>query len=165
VPKLNVIVASTRPGRVGIKIGSWFADYARQHGKFDVELVDLKEVNLPMMDEPNHPVKRQYQHDHTKAWSASVNAADAFILVTPEYNYGLPPALVNALDYLFVEWNYKPAAFVSYGGASGGMRSVQMTKQILTTLKIMPSDTLNDAAAKMLDELLKWSNALQTLRA
>jgi NAD(P)H-dependent FMN reductase len=184
--KLHVIVASTRPGRAGLPIAQWFLERAKTHGKFEVELVDLKEVALPMLDEPRHPRLGQYEHAHTKAWSARVKSADAFVLVTPEYNYGTPPALVNALDYLFVEWAYKPAAFVSYGGVSGGTRSVQMTKQLLTTLKIMPlpeavsipffsthmtpegrfegTEGMEKAAQGMLDELLRWAEALKPMR-
>ena len=81
----------------------------------------------------NHPRLRQYEHDHTKAWSDSVDAADAFVFVTPEYNYFAPPALMNAIDYVLHEWACKPAGIVSYGGASGGMRSAQMLKLLLTS--------------------------------
>ena len=187
MPTLHAIICSTRPGRGGPKVADWFIERARAHGKFDVTRVDLAEVNLPMLDEPNHPMRRQYTKEHTKAWSAQVNAADAFVFVTPEYNYGPPPALVNALNYLYHEWSYKPAGFVSYGGVSGGLRSVQMTKQIVTTLKMMaipegvtlplysksvtpegkfePGATPDDSVVKMLDELAKWSAALRTLRA
>ena len=130
--KLQVIFASTREGRQGFPIAEWVVERARAHGKFEPELVDLREVNLPLFDEPQHPRLRQYQHAHTKAWSAIVAAADAFVFVTPEYNYGMPPALLNAIDYLSAEWAYKPAAIVSYGGVSGGTRSAQMTKLMLT---------------------------------
>jgi NAD(P)H-dependent FMN reductase len=186
MPKLNVIVVSTRPQRAGLSIGNWFLERARSHGKFEVELVDLKEVNLPFLDEPKHPRFGQYQHAHTRAWSASVKAADAFVFVTPEYNYCVPATLVNALDFLYTEWNYKAAGFVSYGGASGGMRSVQMAKMLLTTLKMVPipeavtvpffskmidasgafsgSEELEKAGVAMLDELLKWSSVLSALR-
>ena len=94
---------------------------AQAHRVFDVQMIDLKQVNLPLLDEPNHPRLQKYEHDHTKAWSADQNS-DAFVFVTPEYNYGPSPALLNALDYLYNEWNYKAAAFVSYGGSSGGLR-------------------------------------------
>lgn len=187
MPRLHVIICSTRPTRKGPAVANWFFELAKKHGKFDVELVDLKEVNLPVFDEPEHPRFGKYVHEHTKRWSAKVSEADAFAFVTPEYNYGSPPSLVNALNYLFKEWHYKPAAFVSYGGLSGGTRSVQMTKSILTTLKVMPlPDALNfpffakelDEAtgvfkppekyegnvAPVLDELLRWTNALKTLR-
>lgn len=186
-PRLHVVLSSTRPGRVGETIARWFHGLAVEHGKFDPELVDLAEFNLPVYDEPRHPVLQQYEHDHTKRWSASVAAADAFVFVTPEYNYGPTPALLNALDYVYKEWNYKPAAFVSYGGISGGIRAVQVTKQTLTTLKMVPlveavviqmaaqqldgnkqfkpGDVHISSANAMLDELLRWAEALKPLRA
>lgn len=182
---LQIVLASTREGRAGAPVAEWFTERARAHAGFAVELVDLKQVNLPLLDEPNLPNKQQYQHAHTKAWSAIVSRADAFAFVVPEYNGGVPPSLLNALDYLFVEWNYKPATFVSYGGMFGGGRSVQMVKPVMTTLKMMPiPDSLSfpyfsklitdgtfapDATAattagKVLDELLRWATALKTLR-
>jgi NAD(P)H-dependent FMN reductase len=183
--KLNVIIASTRPGRAGEPIGKWFFERAQRHGKFECRLVDLKEVNLPLIDEPQHPSKRQYQHAHTKEWSQITDPADAFVFVTPEYNFSLCPALANALDYLFHEWCYKPAGFVSYGGAAGGTRSVAMIKQLATSLKMMPipegvmipfftkslkdgvfdcGDVQDEAIARMLDELLRWATALKPMR-
>jgi NAD(P)H-dependent FMN reductase len=186
-PKLNVIICSTRPGRVGKSVAEWFAGAAKQHAGFEAELVDLADMNLPIYDEPKHPRLQQYEHEHTKRWSASVNAAEAFVFVTPEYNFGPPPSLVNAVNYLYLEWNYKPAAFVSYGGISGGMRAVQTEKLMLTTLKMVPiletvlipmvaqhidkatgafaaTDVHRDSAAVMLGELLRWTNALKPLR-
>jgi NAD(P)H-dependent FMN reductase len=129
MPKLHVILASTRPGRAGEPIADWFVERAAAHGAFDVELVDLAEVALPFMDEPNHPRLRRYTHEHTKAWSARVDSADAFVFVTPEYNYGLTAPLKNAIDYLHFEWQHKPVGFVSYGGVAAGTRAVQMLKQ------------------------------------
>src|SRR6478735_6911773 len=136
MPTLNVIVASTRPGRVGYPVAQWFTELAAAHGGFDVELVDLADFDLPLLDEPNHPRLGQYVHQHTKDWSASVTAGDAFVFVTPEYNYGMPASLKNAIDYLHTEWQYKPVGFVSYGGVSAGTRAVQMTKQVVTPLKM-----------------------------
>jgi NAD(P)H-dependent FMN reductase len=186
MPKLHVIIASTRPGRVGPAIAAWFHGFAVRQAGFEVELIDLAEVNLPLLDEPAHPRLRQYEHPHTRKWSATVDAADAFVFVTPEYNYSTPPALLNALDYLYREWNYKPVGFVSYGGLSGGIRSVQMTKQIVTALKMMPmveavsipffpqhmeesgtfaaTEVHEKSAAEMLTELLRWAEALKPLR-
>ncbi len=186
-PKLHIIIGSTRPGRVGPAIANWFHGFANEHGMFDSALIDLADFKLPIFDEPNHPAMQKYEHAHTKAWAASINAADAIVFVTPEYNSGPPPSLLNALDYLFHEWNYKPAGFVSYGGISGGLRSVQMLKQSLTTLKMMPmaeavvvpmfSEHLDSngrftanafhlqGAREMLDELIRWSDALAPLRA
>ena len=108
--KLNVILASTRPGRVGATIARWIHGVAVEHGTSTPSWSISAELNLPLFDEPRHPVLQQYEHEHTRRWSARVAAADAFVFVTPEYNYGTPPALLNALDYLYKEWNYKPAA-------------------------------------------------------
>jgi NAD(P)H-dependent FMN reductase len=182
---LNVIIASTRPGRVGPSVARWFHEFAAGQGKFDAHLVDLADFKLPLYDEPVHPARQQYQHAHTKAWSASVSAADAFVFVTPEYNFNPPPSLVNALNYVYREWNYKACGFVSYGGVSGGLRAVQMAKQLVTTLKMMPmvegvavpmvgqsldeqgafvsNKLIDHSAQQMLDELAKWTGALAPL--
>ncbi len=187
VPHLQIFVASTRQGRKGDAVARWFERQARAHGTFEIEVVDLAEVNLPMMDEPDHPRFRKYQHEHTKQWSARVSRADAFVFVTPEYNFSSPPSLVNAMDYLAHEWAYKAVGFVSYGGASGGTRSVQMIKLTASALRMVPlteavslpfftkyfnadgafapDDTQGKAATVMLDELLRWTNALKVLRS
>ncbi len=185
-PKLHIVVASTRPGRIGPIVAQWFNDFAAEHGTFDPVLVDLANFNLPVYDEPEFPHLRKYKHAHTRAWSESVAEADAFVFVTPEYNSGPPPSLLNALNYLSLEWNYTPAGFVSYGGISGGMRAVQVTKQVLSTFKVMPipegvpmpmvfpnleggklkpDEIYKISAATMLDELHKWAVALKTARA
>ncbi len=185
--KLQTIICSTRPGRVGPAVATWFQGFAAAHGKFDAELVDLASFNLPIYDEPEHPTKQSYHHEHTKKWAASVKSADAFVFVMPEYNYGPPPALVNALNYVFLEWNYAPAGFVSYGGVSGGLRAVQNVKLLVSTLKMVPmtegvgipmvatlldqdrkftSNNLIDAGATtMLNEMHRWAEALVPLRA
>jgi len=185
--KLHVIICSTRPTRLGPAVARWFHGFAVKDGRFDAELVDLASFNLPVFDEPEHPGQRHYRHEHTKAWSASVEAADAYVFVTPEYNYGPPPALLNALDYVYHEWAYKPAGLVSYGGISGGLRSAQMIKLTLTALNMMPvpagvpipnfsqlidaekktfkSNELIDKSAKtMLDQLIRWADALRHAR-
>ncbi|MDO9356576.1 MAG: NAD(P)H-dependent oxidoreductase [Solirubrobacteraceae bacterium] len=138
MPKLTVIIASTRPGRQGLAIGEWFAAYAAQDGRFDVSTVDLAELDLPLMDEPNHPRMARYEHDHTKAWSATVAGSDAFVFVTPEYNHSFPAPLKNAIDYLHNEWAYKPVGFVSYGGVAAGTRAVQALKPVVSVLKGVP---------------------------
>ncbi|MBL6853378.1 MAG: NAD(P)H-dependent oxidoreductase, partial [Alphaproteobacteria bacterium] len=96
--RLHTIIGSTRPGRAGPAIAQWFHEHAQKHGKFDARIVDLQDFSLPLYDEPHHPMRRQYEKDHTKKWSESVNAADAFVFVTPEYNFTTPPSLVNAID-------------------------------------------------------------------
>ena len=184
-PRLAVLVASTRPGRQGIAVAEWFRAEAEKHGGFDIDFIDLAEVNLPFLDEPNHPRFKTYEHDHTKAWSARIEAADAFVFVTPEYDYSMSPVLLNALQYLASEWHYKPAGIVSYGGVSAGLRSAQMTKSALTALKIFPiaeavslpfftqfiddgvvhpNEVMTDSAAVVLDELAKVEAALRPLR-
>lgn len=183
--KLSVIIGSTRPGRVGLPIGQWFFERALLHGKFEVQLVDLKDQNLPLLDESKHPRLGEYEHEHTKAWSRLVDASDAFVFVTPEYNFSAPPALLNALDYVYHEWAYKPAGFVSYGGQSGGIRAVQMLKQPLISMKVVgipeavvipffsqfmnagvfkAHESHEKMATTMLDELLRWTDALAPLR-
>jgi NAD(P)H-dependent FMN reductase len=138
------------------------------------------------MNEPNHPRLGDYTHQHTKDWSAKVRAADAFAFVMPEYNYSLTAPLLNAIDYLHREWQYKPVGFVSYGGMSGGVRAVQTAKPLVTTLKMtplfeavaipfvaqfiddegdfVPNETIERSAAAMLDELVRVSAALAVLR-
>jgi NAD(P)H-dependent FMN reductase len=186
-PILHTLICSTRPGRVGPAVAQWAHGIAEAHGGFDARLVDLAAFGLPVFDEPEHPRLQRYTHEHTRAWSASVAEADAFLFVLPEYNFAPPGALVNALNYLVREWQYKVVGFVSYGGMSGGIRAVQVTKQLLGTLKVVPmleavaftnvgqqlqaegglsANPANAAAAKaMLDELLRWTSALQTLRS
>lgn len=185
--KLNVIVVSTRPGRVGRSVADWFFAEAQAHGGFEAELVDLADMALPIFDEPKHPRLQEYQHEHTKRWSRSVAAADAFVFVSPEYNYSAPPTFVNAVDYLFNEWSYKVAGLVTYGGPLAGARAAQMEKLMLTTVKVMtvpegvsiplvhqkvdadgvfqPEAFMTRGAKAMLDELVKWAGALKTLRA
>jgi len=187
MPRLTIIIGSTRPGRAGLPIAQWFADRARSHGGFDVDVVDLAELNLPLLDEPHHPRLRRYLHRHTKNWSAIVDAGDAFVIVTPEYNYGYPAALKNAIDYLHEEWCDKPVGFVSYGGVAAGTRAVQQLKQVVTTLKMHPvveavsipfhpqfigddgrvhaNEIMEQAADAMLDELVRVEGALRPLRA
>ena len=95
---LQIVIVSTRQGRKGEAVAKWFETRARAHGAFDIELVDLAEVNLPLFDEPEHPRPRKYQHDHTKRWSERVARADAFVFVTPEYNFGPSAVLKNAIE-------------------------------------------------------------------
>ena len=183
--KLTVVLASVRDGRAGEAIAQWFVTRAKEHGKFDIEMADLKELNLPIMNEPQHPRLKKYVHESSKRWSGIVGGSDAFVFVTPEYNYTMPPALVNALDTLYHEWTYKPVGFVSYGGVSGGIRSVQTAKLMVTGFKMMPmveavnipfysqlmqdgvfksNETHDKAVGPMLDELARWSEALKSLR-
>lgn len=185
--KLEIIVASTRPGRVGPAVADWIEKDAVNHGGFDdVELVDLAEVNLPFMNEPHHPRLQKYQHQHTRDWSAKISEADAFVFVMPEYNYGYNAELKNAIDYLNKEWAHKPVGLVSYGGVAAGTRAAQMIKQVVTGLRMTPlaeavsipfvqqflnddgafepNDVLTTAAQVMLDEQVRVAGVLRQLR-
>jgi NAD(P)H-dependent FMN reductase len=185
---LQIVTAATREARQGGAVAAWMIDQATQHGKFQIEPVDLAAVDLPLFDEPKHPRLAEYEHEHTNRWSAIVSRADAFVFVTPEYDFGPPASLVNALQHLVREWAYKPVGFVSYGGVSVGLRGVQITKQICSALKLVPmfeavaipffaqhldpvtkrfdpGELQAKAAAVMLDELARWAHALRPLRA
>lgn len=130
-PIVQVIVASTREERLGGAVADWVMEQHNDGLPFDLELVDLRQVNLPVHSEPNHPRTGVYTQDTTKRWSNIVKRGDGFIFVTPEYNHSIPAGLKNALDHLNDEWRRKPAGFVSYGGVSAGTRAVEA---ILTTI-------------------------------
>jgi NAD(P)H-dependent FMN reductase len=186
-PALAIVVASTRPGRVGLPVARWFEQRARSDGRFDVTLLDLAEVGLPFLDEPHHPRLRQYTKPHTLAWSATVEAQDAFVFVLPEYNYGFNAVIKNALDFLHVEWKHKPVAFVSYGGVAAGTRAVQLIKPVVAALQMVavhdavhipfvaqhvtedgifvPPDGLDSAADAVLEEVAAMEEALRPRRA
>jgi NAD(P)H-dependent FMN reductase len=187
MPRLLIVIASTRPGRVGLPVADWFVERAIAQGEFDLVVVDLAELALPFLDEPNHPRLRDYTKEHTHAWSATVDAADAVVFVTSEYNHGYPAPLKNAIDYLHHEWSHKPIGFVSYGGVAAGTRSAQQLIQVVTALRMVPTDTsvnipfvrelvdkqqviqanavMDQAASDMLDELVQLEAALRPLRA
>lgn len=135
--RLMIIVGSVRPGRVTLPIATWVKQRAEAHGGFEVDFVDLAELNLPFMDEPVHPMARQYSKPHTFAWSERVDAADAFIFVTPEYNHSYSPVLKNAIDFLNREWWRKPLAYVSHGGVSAGTRGVVALDQGINGLGLV----------------------------
>ncbi|WP_231731014.1 NADPH-dependent FMN reductase [Lacimicrobium alkaliphilum] len=184
--KLQTVICSTRPGRIGPPVGKWFNEFAGQHSSFVSELVDIADYNLPVYDEPNHPRQQDYQKDHTKAWSAKIEQADAYVFVIPEYNFCPPPTFFNALNFIYNEWNYKPCGFVSYGGVSGGLRSAQLAKQLVTAVKMMPipegvlvqmpwnkvddkreftaEEPHKNSATDMLKELHRWAAALKAMR-
>jgi NAD(P)H-dependent FMN reductase len=153
-PVLEVVTASTRPGRVGRAFADWFTRIAVEHGGFEVVDVDLAVVALPFLDEPHHPKLGRYVHEHTRQWSATVSRADAFVFVTPEYNYGYNAVLKNALDFLHAEWADKAVGFLGYGGIGAGTRAIQQLKQVVTTLRMVPVfESVNiPFAAQALDE-------------
>ena len=183
---LKIISSTVRPGRKGPILGKWITELAKNTGHFQVEFIDLGELNLPLMNEPHHPMLRKYEHEHTKKWSATIDSAEAFIFVTAEYDYGYPSPLRNALEYLNHEWGYKAAGIVSYGGISAGTRAANSLKNDLATLRMVPigdavnvplfSQFINEqgefkpnevtekAADKLLKEMLRWTKGLKAIR-
>jgi NAD(P)H-dependent FMN reductase len=182
--KLAVILGSTRPERNGEAVAHWFYEIAKKRKDAEFEFIDLRDVNLPLLDEPVPPSMGQYSKPHTKAWSEKIKGFDGFVFVTPEYNHGICGALKNALDFLYAEWNNKAAGFVGYGSA-GGVRAVEQLRLVMGELQIAdvrgqvmlslytdfenmshfkPAAHHEKSANNMLDQLVAWSGALKTLR-
>jgi NAD(P)H-dependent FMN reductase len=183
---LKVITASTRPGRKGPLVSQWVLDVVTSNAEFNVEHLDLAQINLPFLDEPHHPRFQNYTRQHTKDWSKIISGADAFVIVMPEYNYGFIAPLKNAIDFLSKEWAYKTVGIVSYGGLGAGTRATQMLKQVLTALKMFPvteslpipffethikegvftpGETLINGLHNMLHEIIKVDKGLRVIRA
>ncbi|MFA1546958.1 GNAT family N-acetyltransferase [Actinomadura chokoriensis] len=185
--RVLVLVCSTRPGALGPAVGAWLTETITPRAtELGAEVVPLHlaDLGLPFLDEEEHPSSGVYRNEHTRRWSAIVDAADGFIVVTPEYNYGMPASLKNALDYLSREWAWKPVGFVSYGNTSAGTRAAQHAKQVVTTLRLVPlgstvalriADVVRDeevrpaaaareAAIDVLDELVRVAHALRPMR-
>lgn len=182
--KIGIIVGSTRPGRKAAAVAEWVYEILKIRKDAEFEIVDIDEYKLPLLDEPLPPSLNRYSQEHTKAWSAKINSLDAYIFVTPEYNHGTSAALKNAIDYLFIEWNNKAAGFVSYGGA-GGVRAVENLRLVMGELKVAtvraqvtlslftdfenfttfkPHDSHDKAVHAMADDVIRWGEALKTLR-
>ncbi|MBE7177563.1 MAG: NAD(P)H-dependent oxidoreductase [Mucilaginibacter polytrichastri] len=184
---LKIITSTNRPGAKGIRIAQWIAAQVAEAQLFDIELLDLAVINLPFMDEPEHPRLQRYTHEHTKLWSQTISDADAFIIALGEYNHGFPAPIKNAIDYLVKEWAYKPVALVSYGGTSGGLRAMAMLKPTLLALNMMPlsesvsvpffsryfnaddqflpDNHVKKSTETMITELHRWSLALKGMRS
>lgn len=182
--KIAVITGSTRPERNNGAVARWVYELAHKRGDAEFELVDIKDYQLPLLDEPVPASQGQYSQPHTKAWAAKIAGFDAYVFVTPEYNHGTSAALKNAIDYLFREWNNKAAGFVGYGGA-GGARAVEHLRLILANVmvatvqsQVMLSlftdfemfatfrpDPRHDAELHtVLDQVIAWAGALRSLR-
>jgi len=138
--KVQIIVGSTRPGRVGMQLGEWVYNNVLDDPDIRYEIVDLAKHNLPLFNEPNHPKMNLYTHEYTKSWSNTIKNADGYIFLTPEYNAGYSAVLKNAIDYLYNEWLGKPVMIISYGMGGGGTASTQL-KQVVERLKMRPTQT------------------------
>lgn len=182
--RIAIIIGSTRPGRQSEAVANWVYEIARKRKEAEFELVDIKDYNLPLLDEEIPPSMGQYHKDHTKAWAAKIDSFDAFIFVTPEYNHSMTGALKNALDFIYKEWNNKAAGFVSYGSA-GGARAVEQLRLIMGELQIAdvraqvmlslftdfenfsvfkPAAHHENSVNTMLDQVVAWGKALKNLR-
>ena len=182
--RIAIIIGSTRPGRKGETVAKWAHEIAQKRSDAEFELVDIKDFNLPLLDEPMPPIMGQYTHDHTKRWSDKIASFDGYVFVTPEYNHATSGALKNAIDFLYAEWVNKAAGFIGYGGASGA-RAVENLRLIMGELQVatvraqvglsMFTDFENFSVFKpgpnqekhvhtMLDQVVAWSGALRPLR-
>jgi NAD(P)H-dependent FMN reductase len=182
--KIGIIVGSTRPGRKAHQVATWVHDIAKRREEVEFELVDIKDFELPLLDEPLPPSMGKYSHPHTHAWAKKIDALDAYVFVTPEYNHGTSGALKNAIDYLYREWHNKAAGFVSYGGA-GGVRAVEQLRLVMGELQVAdvraqvalslftdfenfttfrPGPSNERAVETMLDQVIAWATAMRTLR-
>jgi NAD(P)H-dependent FMN reductase len=136
-PRVAVVIGSTRPRRICPGISEWVKRAAEQGSPLRYELVDLAQIDLPFLDEPLKAALREYEHEHTRAWSRTVSGFDGFVFVFPQYNWGYPAPLKNALDFLYFEWHDKPAASVTYGTRGGG-KSAQQLLGVLEGLHMRP---------------------------
>lgn len=183
--RIAVVTGTTRPGTKSPAVADWIAAHAAGRTDIEVSKLDIADFGLPLLDELMPPARGQYSKDHTRRWAEAVADYDGFIFVTPEYNHAPAPALVNAIDYLFREWQDKAAAFVSYGAQANGVRAVEPLRSMLAALNVATvanhvhlslwtdfeqMKTPNPPEAKLkeldglLDQLSKWAGALKSVR-
>lgn len=181
---IGIIIGTTRPGRKAENVAEWVYGIAQKRSGAHFEIVDIKDFNLPLLDEPVPPSMGQYSQEHTKRWAAKIASFDAFVFVTPEYNHSVPGSLKNAIDFLYAEWNNKSAGIVSYGSI-GGARAAEHLRGIMAELKIasvraqvmlslftdFENYTIFKPAAHheklvnaMLDQVVEWGEALKRSR-
>ncbi|RKH04075.1 NADPH-dependent oxidoreductase [Corallococcus praedator] len=182
--KVAIVVGSTRPGRKADAVANWVHGIAKKRTDAEYDIVDIQDFNLPLLDEPTPPSQGKYTQPHTLAWAAKVAAYDAYVFVTPEYNHSTSGALKNALDFVYREWNNKAAGFVGYGSA-GGVRAVEQLRLIAAELQMAtvraqvqlslftdfenfavfkPDPSKEKGVSTLLDQLVSWGTALQTVR-
>ena len=188
-PIIGIIVGSTRPGRNALAVAKWATEIAGSRTDASFEMIDIADFGLPLLDEPfsalaSARMGREYTQPHTKRWSDTISRFDGYVLIAPEYNFGIPAALKNALDYLHAEWNDKAAGFISYG-SNGGVRSTAQLRLALAELKVAtvvpevgmslytdfenysvftPAEVHTQQVHAMLDQLVSWSSALLQVR-
>lgn len=192
--RIAVIVGSTRPGRRSRLVADWVADCATTHAAeggtaLTTEVVDLAEVDLPLLNEPMPAAIGEYAHEHTRRWSTIVAGYDGFVMVVPEYNHSYPAVIKNAIDHLFTEWHDKAVGFVTYG-LQGGIRAGEQLRLAMAEVKaacvrtqvglglysdftitdmaepgeLTPAEHHEPILRRMLGEIVEWSDALAPLR-
>jgi NAD(P)H-dependent FMN reductase len=181
---IAIIVGSTRPGRNGAAVAAWVHEQASERDAARYEIVDLEDTGLPLLDEAIPALAGAYENPHTKDWAATVAPFDGFVFVTPEYNHSTSPALLNALDYVYGEWNNKAVGFVSYG-TSFGVRAVEHLRGVVGELQMAdirnqvrfalpgnfpdrvftPGAEHQGQATELFDQLELWAGALRTVRS
>jgi NAD(P)H-dependent FMN reductase len=137
--RIAVVIGSTRPTRICAGIAAWACEAIGKDSELRYELLDLAEAGLPFLDEPLKAALGDCKHDHTKAWSRTVQSYDGFLFVFPQYNWGYPAVLKNALDYLYREWRDKPASFITYG-TRGGIKAAEQFTGVLQGLRMRVLD-------------------------
>lgn len=184
MPTIGIIVGSTRPGRLGPQVGEWVYKHAAARSDAEYVLLDVADFALPLLDEPVPAMAAPGTKPHTIRWAQAVGALDGFVIVTAEYNHGVPAALKNAIDFLFAEWNRKPVGFVGYG-ADGAIRAVEHLRgtlaqvraatvgpQVALTLDgdfeeyrtFQPRPFQHESLNTLLTELTAWATVMQGLR-
>jgi NAD(P)H-dependent FMN reductase len=188
---ISVIVGSTREGRFSEKPAKWILQHLKKREGVDARLLDLRDFPMPFFDQqatPATPGRPPYKQEVVKRWTTAIGESDAFVFVTPEYNYGTSAVLKNAIDWVYPEWNRKPVAFVSYGSA-GGARAVQQLRETAIEVQLAPIRSsvhipvatlwahymggdvdaglaeIETIAGAMIQDLLWWTAALKTARA
>jgi NAD(P)H-dependent FMN reductase len=186
--ELKLVVGSTRPGRGTDVFLPWLVERTEAHGRFAVDVLDLREWDLPMFQETWDSATDGYSHERVRRWNETVVAGEAFLLVTPEYNHSVPAVLKNAIDSVFLSNGFrnKPTGFVGYsGGVAGGVRAVEHLASIVIEAESVPlrnavllaqyhrafeegapTDPLTEVALTiLLDDLAWWGDALRRARA
>ena len=182
--KIAIIIGSTRPNRNGEAVAKWVYEIAKTKSEAEFKLVDIRNYNLPLLDEPMPPSMGRYSKEHTKIWAEKIVSFDGYIFVTPDYNRSMPAALKNAIDFLYAEWNNKAAGFVGYSG-SGSVRAIEQLRIVMSELQIAdvrgqvnlslmtnfknfseftPAPFHTGILETMISEVISWSNALKLFR-
>jgi NAD(P)H-dependent FMN reductase len=182
--RIAIVAGTTRPNRKSLDVARWVLERAAQRSDAAFEIVDLADVDLPLLDEPMPAMSGRYTHERTRQWAQTVAQFDGFVFVCSEYNHSIPAALKNALDHLYAEWTNKSAGFVTYG-TNGGIRAAEALRLVMGELQIAdvragvalnlftdfedfttfrPSPIHDRSMNAMLDQVVAWAAALAPLR-